>query len=113
MRHGRTCSTAFAGGIGLSLGDRVSNLNLTQQLSWAQDVIIAGIKGAGRADSEPVTVVYRAPFGEGTGQHGQPAPMVARKAIESSGVDADNLFVQVAHTSFISVSCADSYMGGA
>jgi hypothetical protein len=31
-------------GIGLSLGDRVSNLNLTQQLDYAADVIIAGVQ---------------------------------------------------------------------
>ena len=76
-------------GIGLSLGDRVSNLNLTQQLGYAQDVIIAGVQESGR----PVKVIYRAPFGEGPGHSNSPA--TARKAIEASGIDPKNLFVQI------------------
>jgi len=77
------------GGIGLSLGDRVSNLNLTQQLDYAHAVIIAGIKAAGR----PVKLIYRAPFGEGPGSSNSPA--VARKAIEAAGIPAEDLFVQI------------------
>ena len=77
-------------GIGLSLGDRVSNLNLSQQLQWAQEVVIGGIQAAGR----PVRVIYRAPFGEGKAVH-DPTPAVARAAIEASGVAAEDLFVQI------------------
>ena len=76
-------------GIGLSLGDRVSNLNLTQQLTYAADVIIAGVQAAGR----PVKLIYRAPFGEGPGSSNSPA--VARKHVEASGIPAGDLFVQI------------------
>ena len=82
------------GGIGLSLGDRVSNLNLSQQLQWAQDVVINGIKAADRPATLPVNVIYRAPFGEGQAVY-DPAPAVARTAIEASGIAAENLFVQI------------------
>lgn len=85
------------GGIGLSLDDRVQNLNLSTQLSWARDVVIAGVKAAqsSRSDTAPVIVIYRAPFGEGKGQHGDPAPAVARKSIENLGLDRGSLFVQI------------------
>lgn len=76
-------------GIGLSLGDRVSNLNLTQQLEYARDVIIAGVKAADRR----VKLIYRAPFGEGPGSSNSPA--VARSFIEKVGIPAEDLYVQI------------------
>ena len=75
--------------IGLSLGDRVSNLNLTQQLEYARDVIIAGVKAAGRR----VKLIYRAPFGEGPGSSNSPA--LARSFIEKAGIAAEDLYVQI------------------
>lgn len=94
-RYNRECITQAINeypdlaGLGLSMGDRVNNLDLTGQVQWADDVIIAGVLNASR----PIDLLYRAPFGEGPGSSND--PKVARAHIEKSKLQTNRTFLQL------------------
>jgi len=63
-RYNRQCVTQLIdeyddlAGIGVSLGERMSNMTPEQRQRWIEDVVIAGMKAARR----PVKFIHRAPF---------------------------------------------------
>ena len=76
-------------GIGISLGDRMHNMNLTEQLSWVEAVVFAAMKAARR----PVKLIYRAAFAEGT-DHSNDAQM-QRACLARSGLPPGSIWVQL------------------
>jgi len=48
-------------GIGINLGDRMKNMNLTQQLEWVEAVVFPAIHAAKRGDE--IKLIWRPSFG--------------------------------------------------
>lgn len=62
-------------GIGVSLGERMENLDAHERERWIEEVVFAGMKAASR----PAQLIHRAPF--------TADPAEVRRAIEGSGLE--------------------------
>ena len=69
-------------GLGVTLGERMQNMNSEQQVDWVEDVFFGGIKAANR----PIKFIYRAAL---KGDHN-----VHRAAIDNSGLP-DPIWVEL------------------
>ena len=97
QQYNRECITQMIdeyddlAGIGISLGDRVHNMNLSQQLEWVEAVVFPAIHAAKRGDE--IKLIYRAAFGEGTDRNND--AQMQRECLKRSGINGARIWVQL------------------